>query len=244
MQKETENWYSSWFDSPYYHILYKNRDTEEAVLFMKNLSSYLDLRKNADILDLACGRGRHSKTLHTLGYHVTGVDLSTSNIDFAKQFEEDGLHFFEQDMRVPLAQQFDAVVNLFTSFGYFEDEADNYRTIDAIVKQLKPTGYGVIDFLNVALIKAQLVEKEVKVIDGISFSIHRDLVDGYIVKNISFTAAGIPYSFTEKVKALRLTDFTNYIEQAGAKIKDVFGNYELAPFKEDISERLIIIFKI
>ena len=243
MQKEKENWYSSWFDSPYYHILYKNRDTTEATLFMKNLTSFLKLEKNSRILDLACGKGRHSKTLYKLGYNVTGVDLSAASIASAKKFEQAGLHFQEHDMREPLDQKFDAVFNLFTSFGYFEDENDNYKTIKAIVSQLKETGYGVIDFLNVEVTKAQLVNEEVKNIDGITFIIKRQLLDGYIVKNISFEDGGTPYSFTEKVKALTLEDFTGYLEKAGAKIKVIFGDYSLSPFNVNSSERLIIICK-
>lgn len=243
MQKETENWYSSWFDSPYYHILYKNRDTNEAERFMKNLTAHLKLKKGSSILDLACGRGRHSRTLHSLGYDVTGVDLSSSSIGYAKQFEEDGLLFSEHDMRVSLEKKFDAVFNLFTSFGYFEDEDDNYRTIKAIMSQLNDTGYSVIDFLNVEITKAQLVNEEVKTIDGISFHISRALVDGYIIKNISFTDAGNPYSFTEKVKALTLDDFIKYIESAGATIQSVFGDYNLSPFNPASSDRLILICK-
>ena len=76
MLKDIENWYASWFDTPFYHILYKNRDDKEAGVFMKTLTSFLNLRPQAEILDLACGRGRHSIYLNKLGFKVTGVDLS------------------------------------------------------------------------------------------------------------------------------------------------------------------------
>ena len=98
MLKDIENWYTSWFDSPYYHILYKNRDDKEAGLFMKNLTSFLNLSTSSKILDLACGKGRHSKYLNQLGYHVTGIDLSPQSIVYAKQFENDKLFFEEHDM--------------------------------------------------------------------------------------------------------------------------------------------------
>jgi SAM-dependent methyltransferase len=120
MLKDIENWYTSWFDSPYYHILYKNRDDKEAGLFMKNLTSFLNLSTSSKILDLACGKGRHSKYLNQLGYHVTGIDLSPQSIVYAKQFENDKLFFEEHDMSLTYPQKFDAVFNLFTSFGYFE----------------------------------------------------------------------------------------------------------------------------
>ena len=120
MQKETEAWYASWFNTPYYHLLYKDRDHREAALFMNTLTSYLNLRVNDTILDLACGRGRHAKYLSRKGFDVTGVDLSEESIEYAKQFESAKLHFEIHDMCLPYPQQFDAVFNLFTSYGYFE----------------------------------------------------------------------------------------------------------------------------
>ncbi|MFT4943871.1 MAG: 2-polyprenyl-3-methyl-5-hydroxy-6-metoxy-1,4-benzoquinol methylase, partial [Flavobacteriales bacterium] len=87
MQKEDTSWYASWFDSPYYHILYKDRDDSEAADFMRRLTHYLELDTDAKILDLACGKGRHSRHLSTLGYDVTGVDLSEESINYAKKFE-------------------------------------------------------------------------------------------------------------------------------------------------------------
>ena len=112
-----QNWFSSWFDTPYYHILYKDRGYEEAQLFMKNLTSFLELQPGARILDLACGKGRHSIYLNELGYEVTGVDLSPRSIEYARQFENEGLHFKVQCMCKPMTEKFDAVFNLFTSFG-------------------------------------------------------------------------------------------------------------------------------
>lgn len=243
MQKETENWYDSWFDSPYYHILYKDRDTAEASHFMKNLTSYLKLQSNAEILDLACGRGRHSKTLHQLGFNVTGIDLSAASIAFAKQYEEEGLKFLKHNMCIPLHKTFDAVFNLFTSFGYFEKDEDNLLTINAIIQQLKPNGFGVIDFLNVDFVAENLVPKEIKIVDGITFNIERTINNGYIIKRISFNDKGHNYTFVEKVKALTKNDFLTYFSRAGASLVDVFGDYQLTPFNHKNSERLILIFK-
>ena len=123
MQKETtSDWYASWFDTPYYHILYKDRDNEEADNFMERLTSFLQVKQNDTILDLACGKGRHAVSLSQKGFNVTGVDLSPSSIAFAKQFESEHLKFRVHDMCTPYPERFDAVFNLFTSFGYFENE--------------------------------------------------------------------------------------------------------------------------
>ena len=176
MQKETDTWYTSWFDTPFYHILYKDRDYEEAGFFMKKLTSFLNLSENSKILDLACGKGRHAKYLNEIGYDVTGVDLSVSSIEYAKQFERENLHFEVHDMCLPYPKKFDAVFNLFTSFGYFEKENDNLRTIKSIKEELKPNGYGVIDFLNTEYVINNLVPTEVKTVEGIDFYIHLSLI--------------------------------------------------------------------
>ncbi|HRN98840.1 MAG TPA: methyltransferase domain-containing protein, partial [Flavobacterium sp.] len=129
-------WYASWFDTPYYHILYKDRDYHEAQLFMDNLTGYLNLPEKAKILDLACGKGRHSVYLNQLGFDVTGADLSANSIAQASQHQNPTLHFKVHDMREPFEEKFDAVFNLFTSFGYFDDDNDNLRTLKAIHESL------------------------------------------------------------------------------------------------------------
>ncbi|NGX85267.1 class I SAM-dependent methyltransferase [Aequorivita sp. KMM 9714] len=242
MQKEKNNWYASWFNTPYYHILYKDRDHREAALFMNTLTNYLKLKKNDSILDLACGKGRHSKYLYRQGFNVTGVDLSEESIAYAKQYEKPRLHFEVHDMCLPYPKKFDAVFNLYTSFGYFEKEEDNLRTIKAIKSELKPNGYGVIDFLNVDLAIKKLVPSEKKEVGGILFDIEKYVEDGYIIKNIRFNDEGNDYYFTERVKALRLEDFQEYFEKAGVTLKAVFGDYKLNKFDENTSERLILIF--
>ena len=100
MLKDIENWYASWFDTPFYHILYKSRDDKEAGVFMKTLTSFLNLKPKAEILDLACGRGRHSIYLNKLDFIVTGVDLSSKSIAFAKVFETDTLTFAKVNVSV------------------------------------------------------------------------------------------------------------------------------------------------
>ncbi|MFD0860950.1 class I SAM-dependent methyltransferase [Sungkyunkwania multivorans] len=243
MQKEVKNWYTSWFDTPYYHILYKDRDHKEAHQFMDVLTNYLNLPEQAKVLDLACGKGRHSIYLNQLGYDVIGADLSPSSIEYAKQFENDTLHFVEHDMCVPLGAQFDAIFNLFTSFGYFENEEDNLNALKAIKCDLSDDGFAVIDFMNVEYVIAHLVPEEVKTVEGINFYLKRFVADGHIVKEIRFNIDGDDFFFTEKVKALTLEDFQKYFEQANIDLLDIFGDYKLNKFDADTSQRLVMIFK-
>ncbi|MBC5864031.1 class I SAM-dependent methyltransferase [Flavobacterium turcicum] len=237
------NWYTSWFDTPYYHILYKDRNYREAQLFMDNLTHYLNLPEKAKVLDLACGKGRHSIYLNQLGFDVLGADLSTNSIETAKKNENNNLHFKEHDMRVPFEEKFDAIFNLFTSFGYFENDEDNLTTLKAIKESLSEYGFAVIDFMNVNQVLNTLVPEETKTVDGIDFHITRYLKDGHIYKEIQFQDQGQDYHFTEKVKALTLTDFENLMEEAGIYLLDLFGDYKLKKFHKTESERLIMIFK-
>ena len=242
MQKEKNNWYASWFNTPYYHLLYKDRNHREAALFMNKLTAHLKLQKNDSILDLACGKGRHSKYLYKQGFDVTGVDLSEESIAFAKQYEQPGLQFEVHDMCLPYPKKFDAVLNLFTSFGYFQKEEDNLRTIQSIKSELKPNGSAVIDFLNVDLAIKKLIPKEEKRIGNIVFHIEKYVEDGHIIKKIDFEDQGKHYHFVERVKALTLEDFNCYFNNANVQLKDIFGNYHLNNFDKNTSERLILIF--
>lgn len=243
MTKPTKAWYASWFDTPYYHILYKDRDYAEAQSFMDNLTNYLNLPENGKILDLACGKGRHSVYLNKLGYDVTGVDLSEQSINYAKQFENDSLRFDVHDMTKPYPETFDAVFNLFTSFGYFENDDCNLRTIEAIKAELNTFGFGVIDFMNANYVINNLVAEDTKTVEGITFHQKRSVKNGYIVKDISFEIDGEQYNFEERVKALTLDDFNRLFEKAGVYLLDVFGDYKLKKYHPETSERLIMIFK-
>jgi SAM-dependent methyltransferase len=243
MRKEAAHfWYSSWFDSPYYHILYRDRDNKEAENFMDHLTRFLKLPKNGELLDLACGKGRHSIYLNKLGYSVIGADLSAASILFAKQFENETLKFIEHDMSLSFQKKFDAIFNLFTSFGYFEDEDDNLRTLRAIKAGLKENGCGVIDFLNSDYAIKNLIPHDTKVVEGITFHIERYLEDDHFIKNINFYDGGKEYNFTEKVRALTLKDFLRYFDQAGILLKHCFGDYKLNEYDKETSERLILIF--
>ncbi|MDQ7917421.1 class I SAM-dependent methyltransferase [Mesonia sp. MT50] len=243
MGKDKTKWYISWFDTKYYHILYKDRGYEEAEEFMRNLTSFLQLKKGSTILDLACGKGRHSVYLHQLGYKVTGVDLSPNSIQEAQKSEKEDLIFQVHDMCLPLTEKFDGVFNLFTSFGYFEDEEDNLRTIKAIKEELEPNGYGVIDFMNVHEVIKNLVPQNTQSIQGIDFHLERYVEDGFIYKDIQFTDEGESFKFQEKVKAISLEQFKTYFEKAGLQIKNLFGDYHLNEFHLETSPRLILIFE-
>ncbi|MEM8520791.1 class I SAM-dependent methyltransferase [Flavobacterium sp. PL12] len=241
--KPPEKWYSSWFDTPYYHILYKERNYREAQIFMDNLTHYLNLPEKAKVLDLACGKGRHSIYLNQLGFDVLGADLSENSIAEANKNANETLHFKVHDMREPFEEKYDAIFNLFTSFGYFENDEDNLTTLKAIKDSLSEYGFAAIDFMNVNQVIDTLVPEEIKTVEDIEFHIKRYEKDGHIYKEIDFEDKGEKFHYTEKVKALTLQDFEEMMEEAGIYLLDIFGDYKLKKFHKTESERLIMIFK-
>jgi SAM-dependent methyltransferase len=237
-----KKWFQNWFNSPYYHILYKKRDEEEAELFIDNLCSFLKPSFNTRMLDIACGRGRHAIYLNKKEYDVTGIDLSFSSIKFAQQFENKRLHFFVHDMRhLFYTNYFDFTFNLFTSFGYFETENDHVNALKSFRKSLKKDGKLVLDYMNSQKIINHLVTRESKEVDDITFQISRMVKDGKIIKTIDFEHKNKHFSFKEEVKDFKLDDFKRLFAKAGLAITDIFGDYQLNKFDINESDRLIFI---
>lgn len=234
--------YNKWFDSPYYHILYENRDHKEAKNFIKKILKYLKLDRGSKILDAACGKGRHSIEIEKLGYKVLGIDLSKNSINKAKKNENKNLKFLIHDISIPLESEFDAVFNLFTSFGYHTKKKD-LDVLYAIEKNLKNGGIGVIDFFNINKVKKDLIENEIIIKRNIKFKITRKIHKDYIKKSISFYDKKKEYNFNEKVNNLSLDNFINYLSKMNLKIQQVFGDYNLNPFNSKKSSRLIIVLK-
>ncbi|MBK9593118.1 MAG: class I SAM-dependent methyltransferase [Crocinitomicaceae bacterium] len=235
-------WFASWFDSPYYHVLYDNRDESEANAFMTNLMEFGNFAPDTRILDLACGKGRHSVYLNNLGYHVTGMDLSAASIQEASKFQNEKLVFLRQDMRDPLPlNNYDLVLNLFTSFGYFENQAENLTVLKNIHRSLSPQGKLVIDFFNADCVLKNLVPSETVTKKSIEFRLERFVENGFIKKKISFTAEGKPSEFCEKVQLFGLNNFEQMLAESGFEIKNIFGDYNLGKFVAAESKRLILI---
>ena len=230
-----------WFDSDYYHVLYKNRDYSEARNFIDNIVEYIDLKKGSQILDLACGIGRHSIYLGKIGFKVVGTDKSPNNIKKAKANRNQSLSFLQMEMIDDTNHKYDCIFNLFTSFGYVNHDY-NLKTIKNIERQLKDDGIVVIDFMNTLFVKNNLVIEETKVIDDLSFKIKRKSDGKHIYKEIKFQDKK-DYFFQEKVMDLSRKDFEKYLIRYNLKIIKTFGDYNLNEFDIENSERLIMVIK-
>ena len=238
----TKEWFADWFDSPYYHLLYKNRDEKEAKRFIFNLIKNIDIKHNARVLDLACGKGRHAKMLHETGFDVLGVDLSPNSISSANKEKTDGLSFQVHDMREVIpGEKFDAIFNLFTSFGYFDDSSDNLKMLQSIHTMLNEDGLLIIDFMNASKVIAQLVTEEKKQVEDVVFDIQRRYDGQHIYKDIRFLDNGNQRHYTERVQAVKLQDFQSLLSAANFEILRTFGDFDLNDFDEKNSNRLILI---
>jgi cyclopropane fatty-acyl-phospholipid synthase-like methyltransferase len=238
------HWFKDWFNSPYYHILYKKRDDKEAQAFMDALTNHLHLNASHKIWDLACGKGRHSIYLNSKGLNVIGTDLSENSIKEALKSSNETLEFYKHDMRTPFRiNYFTHVFNLFTSIGYFDDERDNLKVFKNVYQSLKPGGLFVVDFFNVTHVKTCMIPDNKMVVEGVEFHISKKIENNKIIKRIGFSDKGKDYFFEEKVSLLTKFAFESMAAAAGFKLEEVFGDYQLNAFDEKNSDRLILIFK-
>lgn len=246
-------WFKNWFNTPYYHILYKDRDFVEAEEFISLLVKHLELKKGAKIIDLACGKGRHSIYLQHLGFDVLGLDLSEESIHHNKLLAEKSgisslINFEVHDMRNPIvgeiiSEKVDAVFNLFTSFGYFDDVEDDAKVFQSVADILKKDGYFVLDFLNEKYVRNNLKAEYAIVKNNITFNITKRIENQHVIKDIKFTDKGEDFHFFEKVKLHTEKEIATLAEKTNFERIDLFGNYQLEAFNSETSPRCITIFK-
>ncbi len=243
-ENKGKNWFKDWFNSDYYHILYSERDIQEAESFLNRFFTLWPVRENSTVLDLGCGKGRHSLYLSKKKLKVTGIDLSQESIRHACQFSNANLEFFVHDMRKVFRENYyDLVFNLFTSFGYFDSDEEHIQTLMNINKNLKDGGVLMLDYLNsqktiLNLNPYNVIEKE-----GLEFSLTRSYDNGIIYKRIDIKTLDETIFHVEKVRAFALEDFQGLFYEAGMEIDSYFGDYHFQPFDPVTSDRLIMVVK-
>ncbi len=239
-------WYKEWFNSPYYHLLYFKRDEAEAKKFIDNILGLLHPDKNSFMLDAACGRGRLSKILAAKGFDVTGIDLATENIRYAKQFESENLHFFVHDMRLPFwINYFNCAFNFFTSFGYFDTRREHEDAIRTIAQSIKPDGTFILDFLNVHYAEDHFKRRYEVTVEKVNFMVTKWYDETHFYKKIIVEdeQRDKPLEFTEKVAKFSLGDFTEMFAYYGLQVVNVYGDYDFNSYHIRNSPRMVIIAK-
>lgn len=232
-------WYKEWFGTRYYKLLYGHRDEAEALHWADAILRVTGLGPGATLLDMGCGRGRHAAAFAARGLKVTGIDLSAESIAEAREACP-GARFAVHDMREPFAREaFDAVVCLFTSIGYTPDRAEDLRTMQAAAAALRPGGRLVLDVLNGAIVRKELVEEDRQVEGGVRFTLQRRLEGDTIIKDIHVDDQGCSHRFTERVHAWTEPEVRALLIAAGLQIDAVTGGPDTAPFDAATSERIV-----
>jgi len=232
------DWFEEWFGEDYLRI-YQHRDESEAERAIELIASHVPGRDIQAVLDLACGAGRHSKPLCERWWTV-GLDLSAALLRVARREASDA-PYVRADMRVlPFADEsFDLVVNLFTSFGYFEDDREHARVLARVRDALKPGGIFVIDFLNASQVRRNLVPYDERVENGITIEQSRVISpdNRFVEKTIRLRERGREY--VERVRLLSAGDLERMLDVAGFDVVHCFGDYSGTGWSEN-SPRTIL----
>lgn len=234
------SWFTQWFGTRYYTLLYGHRDTDEAQPWASSILKKWQLKPGSKLLDLACGRGRHALWFAEHGMEVTGIDISEQSIADARKVAPE-VDFRVHDMRVPFASdQFDGAFCLFTSLGYSDSLEDDRAVFDGVVKGLKPGGRFVLDFMNTNAVLRDLVPMEEVVRSGVRFKIERSLEADILVKKITIYDGDAVHHYQERVQALMPEQLSTMAIEAGLIIDDRTDGPEPIPFDPETSSRFVL----
>ncbi len=240
-----DEWYKDWFDTDEYLIVYRNRNEKEAGRLVDLILNNIRIKSASKVLDMACGTGRHSILFARRGFYVTAIDLSKNLLSIACQAaaeENLKINFIRSDVRhFTLTNDYSLVVNLFTSFGYFENDEENFLLIKNAYEHLTSGGYFVIDFLNRNFVESNLVpETNVEYRDRF-ISQKRRIENDRVIKQISIRKNGIERIYHESVKLYSKDELSGFITSAGFRTQNNFGDYSGNNFDLNTSPRIIII---
>tara|TARA_B100001750_G_C15508636_1_gene602113 strand:- start:397 stop:1224 length:828 start_codon:yes stop_codon:yes gene_type:complete len=250
-RKPASDWYKTAFQFDYLRV-YPHRNDEEARKQVDFLLERLVDTHKWDVLDIGCGDGRHSLELTRRGYRVTGLDLSEELLGRARLRAEDeqlDINFIQGDMReVRAVSSFDLVVNFFTSFGYFNEDYENARVLDAIARSLRPGGHFLIDYLNRSYVLATLIPEDRRNVDGMDVQQRRWITGDpakkhnhvRINKHVQIREGGVERSYDESVRMYTLDELASMMDQAGLKVMQAYGDFEGAPISDDTPRNILI----
>ncbi len=238
-------WFEEWFNTEEYLNVYRHRNDEDAERLVDLILSNIELVEGADIIDLACGSGRHSILFAERGFNVTAVDLSENLLNVARVAAGSlglDINFVNADLRnFCITSKFNLAVNLFTSFGYFESDAENFSLFTNARDLLNPGGYFVIDYFNADFVRKNLVSHSEDTFDGKRIIQDRKIVGDRVVKNITIANNGTRKNFKESVRMYSYSELISEIGKSGLKIYEIFGDFDGSKFDLNSSPRIIII---
>lgn len=242
-----QNWFKDWFNSSDYLKVYNHRDSLDAQKLSDLILSSIHLPNNAKILDAACGSGRHAIYLSSKGFNVIGFDLSRTLLKKAKEeasINNIKLNLILADIReICFKGKFDLILNLFTSFGYFETDEENFSFIKRAFHFLNNDGFYVLDYFNKSYLERNLVYESEKYFDDMIVLEKRRIENQRVIKEIVILKENDTNRFIESVKLYDSKTIINKFLSGGYKLFKTFGDYDGNIYNEDSSPRLILIFQ-
>lgn len=240
-------WFEEWFNHPLYLDVYSHRDDADARRLIATALPYLNLPAGAPVLDLACGTGRHAVVLAENGLRVTGVDLSENLLEIARKETArlgHSIDLIRSDMRyLHLKKTFSAVFSLFTSFGYFDDDRENFSVFRVISDHLEPGGWFVFDYLNDPFVRQHLVPSDERRLEGARLIQERRIDGRVLIKEVTIEKPGEQtLRFREKVHLYTADELVPVLWAMGLTEVHRLGNLDGAPWTPE-SPRLMLICK-
>lgn len=239
------DWFEEWFNTEEYLFVYRYRNDEDAKNLFNLILKNIEIDPGARVLDLACGAGRHSILFAKHGFNVTAVDLSENLLNVARKSAEElmlNINFIKSDLRkLNLSERFQLIINLFTSFGYFEADHENERIIKIVVQHLLDNSYFVIDYFNIVNLEKNLIPISYDKVEDAIIKQERIFERNRIVKKITVNTKKSEKIYFESVRAYSKSELSKMITANGLKILNIFGDYLGNAFDENNSSRIIII---
>lgn len=240
-------WFKDWFNTQEYLNVYQHRNENDAEKHIKLIFDNVKVFPGFNVLDMACGAGRHAILLAKKGLSVTAVDLSENLLKIAKQIAEKenlNIHFIQSDIRdFKTTVRFDLILNLFTSFGYFETDEENISVLKKAYNLLEVDGYFVLDFFNSYFLQQNLVEFSEENINDAIIHQFRKIKNDRVTKKIVITKDGEISTFEESVRMFTKDELIDILTKIGFDIYKTFGDFLGNEFDKLNSTRLILICK-
>ncbi len=238
-------WFEEWFNTEEYQNVYRHRDDADAERLVKMILAGTGLDHRARVIDLACGTGRHSIQFAEKGFDVTAVDLSENLLNVASKTAKcQGLKikFVNGDLRkFCITSKFDLAVNLFTSFGYFETDDENFSLFSIAYNLLNPGGYFVIDYFNANYLRNNLIPHSEDISHEEKIIQERRIIGDRVIKDIIINKKGIRKNFRESVRMYTVSELKDRLEKSGLRITRMYGDFDGSKFDLNSSPRIIII---
>ncbi len=237
-------WFKDWFETDEYLNVYQHRNERDAEELVQLILNNLAINHSANVLDMASGTGRHSILFARNGFKVTAVDLSKNMLSVARRKAESenlNINFIQSDLRYfAYSEKFDLIVNLFTSFGYFESDEENFKILKSAYELLSENGYFVLDFFNKYFIENNLIPESIEKMGSTEIIQQRKIAGKRILKDIIIKRNGHSEKYKESVRMYSAEELTRELTRIGFAIEKTFGDFHGSMFDKTYSKRIIL----